>query len=135
MYRHCIYLIIHSIYTYIYTFIRLFLVPCWITMKNDPFAECKCGHLVFLMDRYMECIGAGRVPCSFVGAGYRSDVSRRGVTFQMSVAPLLHCADDDTAARPPSSATSQQQLDTETELTGTTVYRIYIHHILYTTSS
>ena len=74
MYRHCIYLIIiHSIY--IYTTV---LVPCWMTMKNDPFVECKCGHLVFLMDRCMECIGAGRVPCSFVGAGYRSDVSRRG---------------------------------------------------------
>ena len=54
-----------------------------------------------------------------------------GVTFRMSVAPLLHCADDN-AARPPSSATSQQ-LVAETETCRHYIW--YIHHILYTTSS
>ena len=124
----------NSIYTYIYIYIRLFIVPCWITMKNDPFAECKCGHLVFLGSIHgMYRSGTTRslflrgywVPLRRANPGSLSECLSHRYFNESTVYCILQ---GHTNHRPP-TATSQQ-LVAETELTGT-IYDIYTSYTVY----
>ena len=121
----------NSIYTYIYIYIRLFIVPCWITMKNDPFAECKCGHLVFL---------------GSIHGMYRSGTTRslflRGYWVPLRRAnpgSLSECLSHRYFTAPtimhPVHRVQQHHNNSLRRRNLQVLYMIYIHHILYTTSS